>query len=243
MIYNMRAARIYFGAASDQFVPSRYKQLSDHPGALHPPFAPVCKTLQINRPIFLHQVHGTDGIIISTENQAQQLFPFSHEGDYLITNLPGVGIGVITADCLPVMLYDKQHNVVAAVHAGWRGAVSGIVPQVVNQMQKIYGSHPERIKAIFGPGARGCCYEVQKSFQENLEPFSFGFGAVRDHGGRLFFDLPEFVRAQLMQVGVLSHQIDMSACECTICHDLYYSHRRGDKGRNMSVIVTGAHVV
>ena len=117
----------------------------------------LCKLLKISgdRLVMPHQVHAT-GIAqigrtffrLSDEVRRQVL-----EGvDALMTNLPGVCIGVSTADCIPIILYDPEHRAASVVHSGWRGTVADIAGVAVTSMQMAYHSRPEVLKAVIGPG-------------------------------------------------------------------------------------------
>lgn len=231
----------YFGGAQDQFFPNEYKQLSNDPGGSYPAFAQVCNTLKIDKPLFLHQVHGADGAIIFSKDQAHVMRSFSQDGDYLITDVAGVGIGVVTGDCLPIFFYDPDVQAVAAVHAGWRGSVQKVALKAVEQMRKEFGSNLRKIKAIFGPCGHTCCYEVSEEFLDNLEPFSFVSEVIHRTNQGLFFDLVRFNQLLLLRMGLELENIDLSTTVCTICNQQYYSHRRqgSSAGRNMNVIMLG----
>lgn len=148
------------------------------------------------------------------------------EGDGLITNLPGIGVSVRTADCLPILLVDSRRRVVAAVHAGWRGTAAGIVSGTIREMSVRFGTDPEEILAAIGPGIGECCYEVGANVATQ-----FGKNA-----GRL--DLAEINRRQLMSSGVDSAHIDLLGL-CTFCDAVRFHSYRRDKeqaGRMVSYI-------
>lgn len=148
------------------------------------------------------------------------------EGDGLITNLPGIGVSVRTADCLPILLVDSRRRVVAAVHAGWRGTAAGIVSGTIREMSVRFGTDPEEILAAIGPGIGECCYEVGADVATQ-----FGKNA-----GRL--DLAEINRRQLMSSGVDSAHIDLLGL-CTFCDAVRFHSYRRDKeqaGRMVSYI-------
>lgn len=101
------------------------------------------------------------------------------EGDALLTDQPGLLLSVRTADCLPVLLVDRRRRAVAAVHAGWRGALARIVEKAVGEMRRLFGSQPEDLLAALGPSIRVCCYEVG---QEVVDAFGGRFA----HGEKFF---------------------------------------------------------
>jgi len=101
-------------------------------------------------------------------------------GDALITNQPGRLLAVQVADCLPILLADPERRVVAAVHAGWRGTLAGIVKKTVGRMRQEFGSDPKRILAAFGPGIHRCCYEVGREVVDHFEAkFSYADKIIR----------------------------------------------------------------
>ena len=165
------------------------------------------------------------------------------EADGLTTKVPGVLLGIQTADCVPVLVADAKLRVVAGFHAGWRGTVAGIVERGVAQMSAEYGSRPEDLVAAVGPSIGACCYSVG---DEVREAFAEGFSYVSDlfetRGESLFLDLWEANRRQLLAAGVPEAGISVVG-ECSGCAGLpgrrrYFSHRceKGFTGRMMSVI-------
>ena len=99
------------------------------------------------------QVHS--GIIHVVESPDAKL-----RGDAFITATPGIAVAVATADCLPVLVADPEHRVVAAVHAGWRGTLKRIVEKTIGEMRKSFGSNPAKLLVALGPSIHACCYEV-----------------------------------------------------------------------------------
>jgi polyphenol oxidase len=185
-------------------------------------------------------------------------------GDGLITNLAGVAVAVLTADCLPVLLVDKRNRVVGAFHAGWRGTVQRIVEKGAGIMRREFGSRPEDLWAAIGPGIRKCCYAVGDELRHQFEsqfPYAGDlFHEVKDsdpvrekypllflnqrppgHGDpciRIHLDLAEANRRQLRSTGVPERQISVLD-ECTACDTTkFFSHRadRGRTGRMMAVV-------
>jgi hypothetical protein len=181
-----------------------------------------------SRPLTARQIHGVDVRWVDEKRGA------ALEADGLWTDAPGTRIGVWTADCLPVLLADKGGRVVCAVHAGWRGAVKGIVREAVLLLKKERNISPSNLLAVLGPSAGRCCYEVGPEVHSealSLNPDFLGRTAHPKH-----FDLPGLVLHQLAAAGVPASQtasIDL----CTICHpELFFSHRRQGslrEGRSM----------
>jgi YfiH family protein len=207
--------------------------------------------------ITLRQIHS-DLIHCVLEPLQEQL-----AGDGLITNTPGVLLGIQTADCLPVVLVDTKHRAVGVFHAGWRGTVRRIVEKGVGEMRGCFGTNPRDIKAAIGPGIQSCCYQVGEEVRVNFEsqfayasdlfrevkesdpvrekyPLLFLTARAPGHSElptNIFLDLVEANRRQLMDAGVSRKNISASPL-CTSCHtDLLFSHRaeKGVTGRMMAV--------
>jgi YfiH family protein len=167
------------------------------------------------------------------------------EGDAAVAATPGVICAVLTADCAPVLLADAQAGVVGAAHAGWKGALGGIVHSTVAAMQAL-GATPRRIVAVVGPCIAQPSYEVDADFQERFEhhdPGSDRFFAPGVAADRRQFDLPAFVLWRLEQAGVADAA--WTGDDTRADADRFYSNRRAylngepDFGRLMSAISLG----
>jgi hypothetical protein len=168
------------------------------------------------------------------------------EGDGLITDLPGVLLGVGTADCVPVLVVDVSKRVVAAFHAGWRGTVSRIVELGVAKMQEEYGSRPSDMVATIGPSIGPCCYtvgeEVRSEFGRQFEYVNELFTRSTDLG-QIQLNLWEANRRQLLDAGLAQDSI-VTVGDCTACTRTpggalrYFSHRaeHGNAGRMLNVV-------
>jgi polyphenol oxidase len=183
-------------------------------------------------------------------------------GDGLITDTPGLILAVLTADCLPVILADRKRRAVGVFHAGWRGTVQRIVEKGVGEMRKHFGSDPSNLVAAIGPGVQACCYEVGEEVRTKFEaqfayagslfrevkesdpvrekyPLLFLTARAPGHSElpvKLFLDLVEANRRQLLDAGVPAKNIDVAA-PCTACHtEMLFSYRaeRGVTGRMMA---------
>ena len=184
--------------------------------------------------LFLYQQHGDQGFAVSSIKQAKNIKPFIAKGDYIVTSAKNLAIGVVTADCVPLILFEPYKNVLAVVHAGWRGAAMGICQKALKTMAEEFGcSSFKNVSAFFGPSARSCCYEIKKDVLDKIMKFSFGKKTIKRRDNLYFFDNPLFISYQLQQMGINS--IDFSYCVCTICSKNFCSHRRGDKKRNISI--------
>lgn len=185
-------------------------------------------------------------------------------GDGLITDRPGLLLGVMTADCTPVLVADPRRKVVAAFHAGWRGTVKRIVESGIGRMQLEFGSRPDDLIAAIGPGIGPCCYavgeEVLSEFRSQFVYADQLFHEVYDDdpvkrkypmlfltqrapghsptGPALHLNVTEANRRQLLDAGLKPASIKMAG-GCTQCQpELYFSHRgqQGRAGRMMNVI-------
>jgi len=185
------------------------------------------------------QVHGNDLLLVDAPNL--DLAHFSQvESDAIITNQPGIMIGVLVADCFPVLIYDAEHHVVAAVHAGWRGAASGIIGKTVTAMRQHFGSQPKTLQAAIGPGIGAHRYEVDRPVRDAFRTGSGHWDAIAEETrlGHWKLDLRESCRLQLLDAGLLPGSVE-AAEECTCCHrELFFSYRRdeGQTGRQLGFI-------
>ncbi|MFA6451299.1 MAG: peptidoglycan editing factor PgeF [bacterium] len=156
--------------------------------------------------------------------------------DALITGLRGVPLGVTTADCVPVLLADPTAKAAAAVHAGWRGTVAGIVANTIEGMKRNFGSAPQNISAFLGPAIGPCCYEVGDDLLDQLPNGDMIFVEKRE--GRNYLNLYSWNAARLCDEGLDPKNIYVSEI-CTCCRpDLFFTYR-GDKncrGLNFSMI-------
>lgn len=209
----------------------------------------LCQTLGISddRLVMPHQVHETRVaqiderfLTLSAAEQQEAL-----EGiDALMTNLDGVCVGVSTADCIPVLLYDEEQHAVCAVHAGWRGTVKRIVEKAVGRMMEAYGTRPRHLKAQIGPGIHLDSFEVGDEVYEAFVQEGFPMELIakkypnHDSGSKLcpfhtslfpykwHIDLPACNRQQLLAAGVEPQNINVSPV-CTFQHAAdYFSARR-----------------
>jgi YfiH family protein len=165
------------------------------------------------------------------------------EADAIVTAKPGLAIGVLTADCAPVLFCDAEAGVIGAAHAGWKGALAGIVEATVKAMTEL-GARPERITAVIGPAISQEAYEVGQDFVEQFlagEPDSSAFFITHEGTGEPHFDLPSYVGERLARAGV-GAIADLGFC--TYCEETrLFSYRRSqhhgedDYGRQISAIV------
>lgn len=163
--------------------------------------------------------------------------------DAMVTNRPGIALGILTADCAPVLMADRKANVIAAVHAGWRGALGGILDNAVQAMVAL-GAKTNRIVAAVGPCIAQRSYEVGPEFpipflEQDGDNHFFFTAAPRE--GHYFFDLPGYVARRLAKVSV--SEVARTPCDTFREESRFFSYRRSvlkgedDYGRNLSAIV------
>jgi YfiH family protein len=212
--------------------------------------ASLCELLGIRdeRLIMPHQVHEAEIIVVDndflqlSDTERQQRL----EGvDALMTNVPEVCIGVSTADCIPVLLFDRVRRVSAAIHAGWRGTAKRIVEKTVAAMTATYGCCPQDIVAQIGPGIHLDSFEVgdevYASFVQEGFPMETISRKYPAHDGSLIekwhIDLPECNRQQLLSCGIPDSQIMVSEICTYQQYERFFSARR--LGINSGRIFTG----
>jgi YfiH family protein len=174
-----------------------------------------------------------------TVDASESILELPPEADGILTRQSGVLIGIMTADCIPVLVADPVRRAVAAFHAGWRGTVERIVELGIQRMQREIGSDPGDLVAAIGPGIGPCCYavgeEVFTRFSANFDYSAQLFCTVED---QLRIDLWEANRRQLLAAGLPAAAVSIVG-GCTSCHpELYFSHRAsaGHAGRMMAAI-------
>lgn len=174
------------------------------------------------------QVHGTELLVLGSEKR-----PPPTEADALVATIPGLAVGVRTADCVPILLAHRPSGKVAAVHAGWRGTLVEIAGKAVATLAAA-GCPPRELAAAIGPAIGPCCYEVS---EELAETFSARWSA--EAKGRAL-DLPRINQLQLLAAGIPADHIDPLSL-CTSCDEArFFSHRRdrGKTGRHLSFVVS-----
>lgn len=206
------------------------------------------KALKVSRPpgirggqpisvVSVNQVHGSDVLVLDRAVAPGETF--TGGWDALVTDQPHVLLTVRTADCVPVLIHDPRKGVVAAVHAGWRGAVDGILMKTLQVLKNRFRCDPVSLRVGIGPSAGPCCYEVDAPVLERLRAgFSRWPMVTREVGAnKAMLDLRGLVRRQAESAGVLGEHV-RTAGACTVCHpDLFFSYRR--EGAVRGTMVSG----
>ncbi|MGE5799975.1 MAG: peptidoglycan editing factor PgeF [Syntrophaceae bacterium] len=187
----------------------------------------------------VNQVHGESFLIIEDAVSCHSLE--NRQYDAIVTDRPGVAIGIKTADCAPVLIFDRRRQAIAAVHAGWRGTAQAIAAKAVRVMGARFSSRPEDLLAVIGPSIGPCCYEVDEPVFEAMSHHGQADRVLRPgpREGRWMFDLPLANRMQLEREGIPPGQISAAGL-CTCCReDLFFSHRRDGArtGRHLNFIL------
>jgi len=199
----------------------------------------IAETFGIERDhlVGVHQIHSATAFCITGPFEGER-----PQADALVTTTPGVAISILTADCTPILFADTKAGVIGAAHAGWRGALGGVIQNTIWLMCE-FGAAPENIAAAIGPCIHQSSYEVGPEFEAEFvaaDP-SFARFFVPGAGDRLHFDLPGFCASRLEAAGVT--QIETLPLDTYAESKRLHSHRRsvhygtGSCGRNCSVIV------
>lgn len=190
--------------------------------------------------VTLHQVHSPD-VVTVTGPIAIDARPHA---DALVTDRPGLLLGVLTADCVPVLFADREAGVVGAAHAGWKGAIAGVTDSSIAAMEAL-GARRERIAAAIGPCIGRRSYEVSEAFADRFiaedEGNAHFFGAGRP--GHLMFDIAAYVAARLARAGIGT--VDLIDEDTCAQPDRFFSYRRsclrGEPGYGRQISLIGLH--
>lgn len=187
--------------------------------------------------VTVHQVHSPDVVRVTAPFAAPR-----PKADAMVTDRPGLALGVLTADCGPVLYADAEAGVIGAAHAGWQGALNGVLEATVEAMEKL-GARRERIVAALGPSISGAHYEVGPEYVERFlaaDGRNEAYFAAAEKSGHAMFDLAAYTVERLAAAGVSAASLG----RCTYAEeDLFFSNRRRnhrgepDYGRQISVIV------
>ncbi len=215
----------------------------DDPEAVRENYRRVCALFGAdeNGACVTNQVHKNDVRVVTGADRHICLGPVPYEADGLVTAEKGLPIFCFTADCVPVLLWDREGRAIGAVHCGWRSSVGDILNNALEAMGSL-GAEPSAIRAAIGPAIGSCCFETDDDVPEAITAWLKGDTEglfTKRTDGKTLVDLRGANARRLMQLGVPSENIDVSD-ECTFCsHDKYWSHRytRGRRGSQASVIM------
>lgn len=215
----------------------------DDPAAVRENYRRLCALMGvgIDEMAVTKQVHGNVVRIVTEADRHVCMSDVPYEADGIVTNVKGLPILCMVADCVPVLLWDGVHSVAGAVHCGWRSSVGDILKNALEQMAAL-GAKPADICAAIGPSIGRCCFETDDDVPMAIEKYLSGETEglfERRADGKTLVDLRSANARRLIQLGVKPENIDISD-ECTMCsHDKYWSHRytKGLRGSQGAVIV------
>ena len=185
-----------------------------------------------------NQIHSAEAIFVERSWQPGA----APRADAMVTNLPHVALGILTADCAPVLFADQKNHVIAAVHAGWRGAISGITDNTIKLMVS-KGAERANIVAAIGPAISKTSYEVGAEFRHQFmdkDPENVVFFLSGKNVGKFHFDLPAYLVSRLQMAGI--SQISVMNRDTCLERTYFYSYRRSlynadpEYGRGLSLI-------
>jgi hypothetical protein len=229
-MFREKSIAFLFGNKNFSIVPSVIASIGADTLLNIEPFSSYGNGTNIKKIVFARQKHSVQGLFVDEINSSQQLYlSLSMEADYLVTSAPYVALGVFTADCLPIILYDNKNHAVALVHAGWRGSVENIALIALQAMQSRYGSSVDAVHVYFGPSARVCCYEVGEEVLDTASRFNFFKHIIKHVNNRYYFDTVLFNQLVLQEAGIPSSAFCLENAVCTIENDQFCSYRRNPK--------------
>ncbi len=191
--------------------------------------AAAASGMNLHHMVCAEQVHGSRVAVVTANDAGRGATVFSDAiagVDALVTDEKELLLTLFFADCLPILFADDEHRAVAIAHAGWRGLAGGVIENTLKAMAAQFGSRPESVTAVIGPGIGPCCFEVGPEVAENFPPSVLR----QETQSKPHVDLPGDARLRLLAAGVTPEQIE-SADICTACHtERFFSHRR-ERGR------------
>jgi YfiH family protein len=192
--------------------------------------------------VTLYQVHSADAVIVTAPWQIGD----APHADAMATAVPGIALGVLTADCAPVLLADSKAGVIGAAHAGWKGAIGGVTDQVITAMETL-GAKRQNITAAIGPCIAQASYEVDGGFRDRFlaaAASNESFFIASDRTGHFRFALEDYVASRLVHAGIAA--VEKLSADTYAAEDKFFSYRRTthkgevDYGRDLSAIVLKA---
>ena len=190
------------------------------------------------RLVSCHQIHGTNVITVERPWRRED----NPRADGMVTRVPGIALGILAADCAPVLFADRESGVVGAAHGGWRGALAGVMEATVAAMVEL-GARADRVRAGIGPCIAQPSYEVGPEFEgafaaDGSENRAFFMPAARP--GHFLFDLPGYIALRLQRLGLAA--VERAPHDTAAEEDLFFSYRRAclrgerDYGRGLAAI-------
>lgn len=255
---------IYFGDANQGIDPKLLDSLvSQHEINNNAQLSKIKKIMSLDLLVIPRQIHGSECVNVS-HDELKILLTHRSDADALVTSLSYVGLGVYTADCLPIIFYDKVSRVVGICHAGWKSSVKNIAIKTVKKMQDLFNVDVNNLQIFFGPCAKVCCYQVTEEFIENIEQYYLAYPIfelkpvtnyinknqadqpreinnqekiIDKEEKKLFFNLSLFNKLQLIKIGIKPESISFIYNLCTMCDKAFCSNRREGKDAKRQLTV------
>jgi YfiH family protein len=182
---------------------------------------------------FANQVHGNNVKIVTQELKGRGSLSYKSaikEADAMITNVPGIYLTVLVADCLPILFFDHKKKAIGVAHAGWKGTILGIAKRTVEMLEKAFGCSPSTMHVGIGPSIGPCCYEVGLDVALQFKNI-YGKGiCFKGSNNKIYCNLWEANRMQLIEAGLPEENIEIAKI-CTSCNSRYFFSERKEKGK------------
>lgn len=225
---------IYFGDAS-QSITTHDIQQKTMTTSIHN----IAQQVGADQVVFLQQTHGVQGAVIKKSDDQSQFL--QQQGDVIITNKKNCGIGVLTADCLPIVIYDPITHSAGIVHAGWKGSVANIFEIAIKKMAQEFTTYPADLQIYFGPAAGACCYEVSPDFMDNFKLYPNYQDAFIEKNNKIYFDSAVFTAIIARNLGIEGKNIYTTYNVCTICNTSFCSYRREKENASRQITLISLH--
>ncbi|WP_333804578.1 peptidoglycan editing factor PgeF [Sulfurospirillum sp.] len=180
--------------------------------------------LGVSKLVFMDQVHGDTVVLVHTGDESPTC-------DAMITNVKGIGLAVMVADCIPILFYDEVHHAIGVAHAGRTGSLLNVGQKTAQTMAETFGSRMEELKIWIGPSIHVCCYEVGIEVTKGFEK------ALQVKEGKYFLDLQRYNQEAFLALGVKREHIEISDV-CSCCNADYFSYRREKQTGRFAGVIT-----
>ncbi|WP_162801756.1 polyphenol oxidase family protein [Candidatus Chromulinivorax destructor] len=225
---------IYFGDASQSLATNDIAQKN-----MTPVLQVIAQQVGAEQMIFVQQNHGVQGVVITGKDSRDQFLEQS--GDFIITNKKKYGIGVLTADCLPIVIYDPVTHSAGIVHAGWKGCAANIFAIAIESMLKEFATRTHDLQIYFGPAAGDCCYQVSLDFIDNFKQYGDIQAAFIKKNSKIFFNSTIFTSIIARNLGIKAKNIYTTYNVCTICTTSLCSYRREKEKARRQITLISLH--
>jgi YfiH family protein len=199
----------------------------------------IAQRIQAEHIALLRQEHRVQGRIIELSDD--QSYFFQSTGDYLITQKKDYGIGVVTGDCLSIVIYDRVTHTAGIVHAGWKGLLAGVFQIAIDDMIEKKGVYVAHLEIYLGPAARSCCYEVQQDFVDQFKKYENDPFIFIKKDGKTYFDSQSFIIVIARSLGIEQEKLYTRYNVCTICNLSFCSYRREQEKARRQVTMICLH--